>query len=183
MQKRVYTGASLCSLQSPNLTVFPWVFRHPLVPPASRPPGLPPLLPPPVLTALCLQQNSDRLVFRPLHMFLDQNKLLNTCKGVPPFLSTGRKCLFQATKASVTYPIHKGSENKLHKRTYFLTLNLPGEGKWTMMTYTHADFGAKASQHSTVCYTHTPGSTINVYTERSVTTWWTIQTSEHHGVV
>ena len=27
------------------------------------------------------------------------------------------------------------------------------------------------------------GSTINVYTERSVTTWWTIQTSEHHGVV
>ena len=59
------------ALQSPNLTVFPWVFRHPLVPTSKQVPRPP--LPPPTTSShgLCSEQNSDRLVFRPLHMFLE----------------------------------------------------------------------------------------------------------------
>ena len=143
------------ALQSPNLTVFPCVFRHPLVPPASRPPGLLSLLPPPVLTACAPNRTQIALFSDPYICSSNSEQASEHMQGCPTLSVHWTEMPISSNKSIC----HLSHPQRQRKRTsqgmYFLTLNLPGE-EWTTMTYTHADFGAKASQHSTVCYTNTP---------------------------
>ena len=75
-----------------------------------------------------------------------QNKPLKIWKDVPPH-SHRQKCLFQTTKASVTYPIHKRSKNKLHEAlTFCLKTSGASNGLW-WATHTHT--------HTHTTHTHT----------------------------
>ena len=110
-----------------------------------------------------------------------QNKLLNTWKAVPPH-SHGQKWLFQAITASVTYPIHKGSENKLHKaRTFWLkTSHMRNGPRWLthMSTWVQRRHSIAVSA-TWILWKHHK----HPHREDLLPTQWTIQTSEHHGVI
>ena len=152
--------------------------RDPLVPNSKQP--LRPHLTSPTTSfhGLCSEQNSDHLVFWPLHMFLefrtsfwrhgrmsyltptDRNVYFKQQKHLSPIPSTKAvKTNFMRHILSDSKPPRQGMDHdELHRHTH-------------IHTHTHVNLGTNVSRCSTVCYMNTLSATWihhkNIHAQRS----------------